>query len=109
MQRRAMTQRRLLVYSYIACATLAIGSLGPWFTGPSSSSGINGDGILTLSGAGLAVLAIWRWTVSRRRLALIVALIAALLCAVVAIYGISDTSPPSGLLMRSLIGTDIHD
>lgn len=83
-----MTQR-LLIYSYASCVALAIGSLGPWFTGPVSYSGASGDGILTLSGAGLAALVIWRWTASRRRLMLIIAQVVAALCAAVAFYGIS--------------------
>jgi hypothetical protein len=90
-----MTQRRVLIYSYVSCAALAVGSLGPWVYGPLRSSGslsysgISGSGILTLFGAGLAALAIRR-TASRRWSMLVAAQIAALLCAAVAIYSIYD-------------------
>ena len=89
-QLELMTRRQLLVYSYISCAALAVGSLGPWAYGPLGYSGASGDGLLVLSAAGLVALVIWRWTVSRRRPMLIVAQIIAGFCTAIAIYDIYD-------------------
>lgn len=85
-----MTQRQLDICSYICCAALAVGSLGPWIGDPSGYSGTDTGGVLTLAGAGVAASATWRWTVSLRRLMLIITQLVALLCIGVSVYAIYD-------------------
>jgi len=85
-----MTQRRFLLYSYISCIALAVGSLGPWDSGPLGFSGASGNGLLTLSGAGVAFLALWRWTASGSRPMLKVVQVSSLVCGGIAVYTIYE-------------------
>ena len=86
-----MTTKQKLTWSYVACGVLAIGSLGPWATiGPFSKGGTEGDGVLTLIGAGLVALALWRWSTTNSRKILIAALVVAVLSALVAVYDAVD-------------------
>jgi hypothetical protein len=86
---KSMSQRHFLIYSGISCSAIAIGSVGPWASGFLGYSGISGyGGILVLLGAGFAALALWRWTISRRRAILIAVQVIGFLCIVVASYAI---------------------
>lgn len=83
-----MTQHRFLIYSYISCAAIAIGSVGPWASGYLGYAGASGSGILSLIGAAVAALAIWRWNISRSLVMLILAQVAGSVCTAVAIYAV---------------------
>lgn len=86
-----MNQRRLLVSSYVACTLLAVGSIGPWTTFASEVSlGVDGDGLLTLGGAMIVAVSLWRWSESRRRLMLNVGQIVAALCVAITVYSMLD-------------------
>src|SRR3954470_1105484 len=86
-----MTAKQQLTWSYVSCAALAVGSLGPWATvGPFSKGGTEGDGVLTLIGAGLAALALWRWTRTGSRTMLIAGMVVAGLSVLVCLYDTVD-------------------
>ena len=86
-----MTSSQKITWSYVACVALAIGSIRPWATlGPFTKDGTDGDGTLTLIGAGLVALAIWQWSKKKNRRVLIAGTIVAGLCALTCVIDFFD-------------------
>lgn len=83
-----MIQHRFLIYAWTSCAAIAIGSVGPWASGYLGFMGASGVGILSLLGAGVAALTIWRWTITRSWVMLTFSQVASSLCLAVVIYAI---------------------
>lgn len=81
-----MIERRLVNYSYFACALLAIGSVAPWDSGPTGYIGVTGYGLLSLLATMVAALAVWRWTMTAHPRNLTVAIASALFSVAVAVY-----------------------
>lgn len=87
----------LAVWAYLACGGLAIGSFGPWAGGFFSYEGIGNNGSLTLLAAGLAAVAIWRWTATRHRSAAVATLLLGALCAAIGVYDLLEVrDDPAG-------------
>lgn len=86
MRSSAMTERWFLVYSSISCVAIAVGAVGPWASGYLGFAGADGYGIVTLAGAALAALALWRWSIDKSPTTLIVPQVAGSLCLAIAVY-----------------------
>ena len=86
-----MSKQQTVIAMLVAVAAIAIGSLGTWATlgGLISVNGTEGDGVLTLIGAGLALFCIWRYAEGSEGMLVGLVLIG-LGCGAISIYHIVD-------------------
>lgn len=83
-------QNRFLIYAYVSCAAIVVGSLGPRASGYLGSDGVSGAGILALVGTAVVALALWRWSTSRNGLMLTFAQMGNSLSLAAAFYALYD-------------------